>query len=118
MVLYKEIKDFLDFYGNESMIQCKDCEFYEEGPTGTKMFKCDPFMNIKEPECLAKWQILRLDMLLASYRGVISQQQRMAPMQAKIMKYIERELNDLDESDKWKFTDDPEPEQDLDEPFI
>jgi len=22
-------------------------------------FKCDPFTNIKGPECLAKWQLLR-----------------------------------------------------------
>lgn len=100
------------------MIQCKDCEFFEEEPGGRRLFKCDPFLNIKEPECLAKWQIMRLDMLLANYRGVVVQQQKMAPMQQKIMKYIERELNDLDESDKWKFGDDPEQDQDFEDPLI
>lgn len=92
------------------MIQCVDCEYYASGPDGQRMFKCDPFVNVKEPECLVKWQILRLDMLLSTYRGLISQQRRMAPMQNKIMKYIERELEDLDESDKWKFGGEDEPE--------
>lgn len=100
------------------MIQCKECEFYEEGQNGQRMFKCDPFSNIKEPECLKKWQIFRLDMLLSAYRGVVNQQQRMVPMQNKIMKYIERELEDLDESDKWKFGNDDNTEMDPDEPTI
>jgi hypothetical protein len=53
------------------MIQCKDCEFCEIGPDGKRTFKCDPFTNIKEPECIAKWQLIRLDMLVASYRGML-----------------------------------------------
>jgi hypothetical protein len=100
------------------MIQCTDCEFYEQAPEGRKMFKCDPFVNIKEPECLSKWQILRLDMLLSRYQGVISQQQQMAPMQSKIMRYIERELDDLDESDKWKLSEDDQPNTDIDDPIL
>ena len=99
------------------MIQCTKCEYYEQGPDGRRIFKCDPFSNIKEPECLSKWQILRLDMLLSRYQGFINQQQQMAPMQSKIMKYIERELDDLDESDKWKFEQDEEPNMDTDDPI-
>jgi len=50
----------------DKMIQCKDCEFCEIGPDGRRSFKCDPFLNIKEPECIAKWQLIRLDMLVAT----------------------------------------------------
>ena len=51
------------------MIQCKDCEYCKTEADGRRTFLCDPFVNIKEPECLAKWQLIRLDMLLATYRG-------------------------------------------------
>ena len=45
-------------------------------------------------------------MLASGYRGMLGQQQKLAPMQDKIMRYIERELEDLDESDKWRLGDD------------
>jgi len=90
------------------MIQCKDCELCEIGPEGQKAFKCDPFSNIKEPECLAKWQLIRLDMLVASYQGMLQWQRRLAPLQDKIFKYMKREIEDIDESEKWKQTDDDE----------
>ncbi len=96
------------------MIQCKDCEFFETGTDGRRIFKCDPFTNIKEPECLAKWQLLRLDMLIVSYRSMLGWYEKMGPMQKKIFKYVERELNDIDESDKWKIDDeDNEPDEDI-----
>ena len=87
------------------MIQCKDCEFFEITPQGHRTFKCDPFVNIKEPECLNKWQLIRLDMLLAGHRNLLSWYEKMGPMQKKIFKYVQRELNDLDESDRWKIDD-------------
>jgi len=37
------------------MIQCKECEFCQIDPEGRRNFTCDPFVNIKEPECIAKW---------------------------------------------------------------
>jgi len=92
------------------MIQCKDCEFYEEDPQGRRTLKCDPFKTIKEPECLTKWQLLRLDMLIAAYRGMVGFQEKLAPMQDKILRYVKRELEDLDESESWKLDDEPEPE--------
>jgi hypothetical protein len=85
------------------MIQCKDCEFCEIGEDNRRSFRCDPFTNIKEPECLAKWQLIRLDMLVASYQGMLSWQGKMAPLQDKIFKYMQRELDDMDESDSWKL---------------
>lgn len=87
------------------MIQCKDCEFCEMGPGSQRTFKCDPFVNIKEPECIAKWQLIRLDMLLVTYRGMQQWQEKLSPMQDKILKYMEREIGDIDESDKWKIDD-------------
>ena len=45
------------------MIQCKDCEFCEMAPDGQVQLKCNPFASIKEPECLTKWQLLRLDLM-------------------------------------------------------
>ena len=92
------------------MIQCTQCELCEVGPDGRRAFKCDPFSNIKEPECLAKWQLIRLDMLLVSYQSMLRWQKEMEPIQRKMMKYVEREINDIDESDKWKIDEDEPPE--------
>ncbi len=92
------------------MIQCRDCEFYEMGQEGHRTFKCDPFTNIKEPECIAKWQLIRLDMLTAMYQGMLKWQKDMEPLQRKMMKFVEREMNDIDESEKWKI-DDEQPDQ-------
>ena len=94
------------------MIQCKDCEFCEIGPDGRKAFKCDPFSNIKEAECLAKWQLIRLDMLVASYQGMLQWQKRLAPLQDKIFKYMKREIEDIDESEQWKQNDEDDDDKD------
>jgi len=85
------------------MIQCKDCEFYEMGPESHRTFKCDPFTNIKEPECLAKWQLIRLDMLVVSYQGMLKWYGKLAPLQDKIIRYMQREINDIDETERWKI---------------
>jgi hypothetical protein len=93
------------------MIQCKDCEHYEIGPDNKRIFKCDPFNNIKEPECLNKWQLLRLDMLVSSYQSMLGWYGKMAPLQDKIFKYVQKEMNDIEDSDSWKI----DPEED--DPF-
>ncbi|OHB57386.1 MAG: hypothetical protein A2173_11115 [Planctomycetes bacterium RBG_13_44_8b] len=93
------------------MIQCKDCEFCEIGPNGQRTFKCDPFINIKEPECLAKWQLIRLDMLVASYQQMLKWYGKLAPLQDKIFQYMQHEIEDLDEADQWKVEDDDEEEE-------
>ena len=97
------------------MIECKDCEFCELGPDGKRAFKCDPFTNIKEPECIAKWQLIRLDMLLATYQGMVKWYGKLAPLQDKIFKYMQREINELDETEGWKLdTDEDEEEEEED----
>ena len=93
------------------MIQCKDCDLCEMGPDGRRTFKCDPFSNIKEPECIAKWQLIRLDMLVAMYQGMLKWQEKMEPLQEKLFKYMRREIDDIDESDKWKTDDEDQDEQ-------
>ena len=96
------------------MIQCKDCELCEMGPGAKRTFKCDPFTNIKEPECIAKWQLIRLDMLLASYQGMLKWYGKMAPLQDKIIQFMQREINELDEADQWKLDDDEQEEEEED----
>src|SRR5512145_1388116 len=91
------------------MIQCTQCDYYEQDPQGRRIFRCDPFVNIKEPECLMKWQLLRLDLLVTHYQAMLAGQQKMAPIQDKLFKYVKRELDDIDESERWKVEDDEEP---------
>ena len=90
------------------MIQCKDCELCEIGADGRRTFKCDPFTTIKETECIAKWQLIRLDMLVAGYQEMLRWQARFAPLQDKIFKYMQREIGEIDESDRWKLEDENE----------
>jgi len=94
------------------MIQCKDCEFCEMGADGQRTFKCDPFSNIKEPECLAKWQLIRLDMLVSGYQEMLKWYQRLAPIQDKLFKYMRREIDDMDESESWKVDEEEEDDKD------
>jgi hypothetical protein len=106
------------------MIQCKDCEFCRIGPDGNIELKCHPFQNIKESECLVKWQLLKLDTMVRAYMITVAHYKKLAPMQEKMMKAMEREIDDLDEADKWKLTDDdldakgPEDDKDDDTPDV
>ena len=100
------------------MIQCKDCEYCENSPDGRRVFKCNPFENIKEPECIAKWQLIRLDMLVNAYEQMLKFQNKLAPLQDKIFKYMKREINDIDESENWKIDEEDETEDDSQHPDI
>ncbi|MEN8126525.1 MAG: hypothetical protein ABFR90_01840 [Planctomycetota bacterium] len=97
------------------MIQCRDCEYFRQDEQGRRTFSCDPFSNIKEPECLQKWHLLRLDFLVSQYQTMLSSQQKMAPIQEKIFKYVKRELDDIDEADRWKVDDEDSPDIDTEE---
>jgi len=99
------------------MIHCDQCEYCEVGPDGHKVFKCDPFTTVKEPECLAKWQLIRLDMLLASYQNMLKSYGRLAPLQDKIFKYVQREINEMEESEQWKLDEEEEADEDQDSPW-
>lgn len=88
------------------MIQCQDCEFFHRDPTGRINFSCDPFSTIKEPECLTKWQLIKLDQMVQAYGATVEFYQRFAPMQEKMFKVMERELDDVDEAERWKRDED------------
>jgi len=95
------------------MIQCKDCEHYRS-VNGRVSLMCDPFSTIKEPECLQKWEVMRLNQLEAYFRGTITYYNKLAPMQEKMFKVLEKEIDDISQADEWKYTDeddedDPEP---------
>jgi hypothetical protein len=92
------------------MIQCKDCEFCEMAAGGQVRLKCNPFTNIKEPECLVKWQLLRLDLMIGAYMATIKEYKRIAPLQEKLYRRMSREMEDMDEADKWKSGEEDEDE--------
>jgi hypothetical protein len=92
------------------VIQCSECEYFARGTHGEVTFKCDPFSTIKEPECLAKWQLLRtaelaqkVDRLVTAYEATLEIYRRFAPLQEKMFKHMEREIDDVEESDSWKY---------------
>jgi len=85
------------------MLQCKDCEYFSrDEQTGRIMLGCDPFSTIKEPACLEKLQLLRMDGLLRLYQGTLQWHQKLAPMQEKMFEMMKREMDDLDDADSWK----------------
>ncbi len=87
------------------MISCKDCEFCKVGADGQLAFGCDPFSNIKEPECINKWLLLKIDLMVRSYQATLEYYHRLAPLQERMFKHVEHELDDMDESEKWKIDD-------------
>lgn len=95
------------------MIQCADCEFFRRDEQGRVYFACDPFATIKEAECLTKWTLLRtsevaqkLDRIVAAQEGQAEAYRRLQPLQEKMFKHMEREIEASDESEKWKVDDD------------
>ncbi len=108
------------------MIQCSACEYYRPDAVGAARFACDPATNVKEPECLAKWQLIkldamtgrldamtsRLDTMVRAYQSTVNIYQRLAPLQEKMFRHMEREIDDLDEADGWKRGYDDEPDDD------
>ncbi len=108
------------------MNQCKDCEFFSRDQLGRIMLRCDPFSTIKEPACLEKWQLVRLDALLQSYQATLRWYQKLAPMQEQMFQYMKREMDEMEDADSWKYQEDeeceaegepPHPEDDEENPF-
>lgn len=94
------------------MIQCKDCEFFKRDENGQIAFGCDPFGNIKEPECLVKWQLIKTNQMVAAYQATLEYYHKLAPMQEKMFKVMERELDDMNEAEKWKVDDEEDENED------
>ena len=105
------------------MMQCDQCEYFQRNEKGEFGFSCDPFSKIVEPECLMKWQLIKINemsvqvaKMSAAYQATLGYYQKLAPMQEKMFKFMEREIDDVDEADKWKYDDDDD-EQEEDEPW-
>ena len=95
------------------MIQCRDCEYFVQGPQGQVRFKCDPFGNIKESECLMKWQLIKIDMMVRAYHATLEMYRKLAPLQEKMFRHMEQEIDDIEDADRWKYglDDDEEDEE-------
>lgn len=91
------------------MIQCKECEFFHRSESGQIAFRCDPFTNVREPECLVKWQLIKLNQMVAAYQSTLDYYHKLAPMQEKMFKVMEREIDEMNESDKWRIADEEPP---------
>ncbi|HSW45586.1 MAG TPA: hypothetical protein VLM89_08445 [Phycisphaerae bacterium] len=91
------------------MIQCSQCEHFLRGPGGQMRLTCDPFSTIREPECLAKWQLIKIDMMVQAYQATLDMYRRLAPMQEKMFRHMEREIDDIDEADRWKSDEEDDP---------
>jgi len=98
-------------------MQCQGCEYCVQDHMGRIQLRCNPFSDVKEPECLHKWMLLKLDIMVKSYQATLNFYQKLAPLQEKMLKHIEREIGDIEESDKWKYTDEEkeEPSDDRDD---
>ncbi len=98
------------------MIQCDGCEFFRNAPDGSPQLTCNPFLNIKEPECLVKWQLVELSVIAKSHQATLDMYQRLAPLQEKMFKHMEREIDEVDDADRWKLQDEDD-EDTEDDPF-
>ena len=94
------------------MIQCEDCQYYHHNEQGEISFTCDPFSTIVEPECLNKWQLIKINQMVAAYQGMLSYYHKLGPIQEKMFKFMEREMEDIDEADKWKVDDEQAEDED------
>lgn len=91
------------------MLQCSECEYFVQGPDGKIGFQCDPFRTIKEPECLDKWNLLRLaemsgklDRIVTAYETTADMYKRLAPLQEKMFRHMEREIDEAEDAEAWK----------------
>jgi len=94
------------------MRQCLECEFCVKDQKGRLQFRCNPFTNVKEPECINKWMLLKLDLMVRSHQATLNFYRKFAPLQDKMMRHMKRELDEMDEADHWKYTDDDQDDKD------
>ena len=100
------------------MIQCQDCEFYHRSESGQISFSCDPFTNVVEPECLQKWQLIKINQMVEAYQTTLGYYEKLAPMQDKLFKAMERELDDMDDAESWKRDEEEEEEEEEKGPSV
>ncbi len=98
------------------MLQCENCEFAEQTQPGRIVLRCNPFSNVKEEACLLKWQLMKIETMVQAYQATVQMYQRLAPLQEKMFRQIQREVDDIDEADSWKRPEDDADEDDQDRP--
>ena len=63
-----------------------------------------------------KWQLVKLDMMVRAYMSTVAHYKKIAPLQEKMMKAMEREIEEMDEGESWKYGgDDDEADTDADD---
>ena len=103
------------FVEPKAMIHCSDCEFFHRDETGRITLTCDPFATIKEPACLLKWQFLKISQMVEAYQATLRYYQKLAPMQDKLFRAMERELEEMSEAERWKYEEDEDEDEDQQE---
>jgi hypothetical protein len=105
------------------MIHCENCQYFERGESGEIALSCDPFSTIVEPECLAKWQLIKtnqmaaqMQQMAAAYQAQLGYYQKLAPMQEKMFKFMEREIDEQEDAESWKYDEEEETDE-PDEPW-
>jgi len=72
-------------------------------PTARSASGCNPFADIREPECLVKWQLLRLDLMTRAYMMTVAEYRKLAPLQEKMYRHMSRrDRPEMDDNDSWK----------------
>lgn len=94
------------------MLRCQECEYFSLGRDGTPKLSCDPFTTIKESECLLKWQLIQLNLMARSHQATLEMYQRLAPIQEKMFRQMEREIDESESAVQWKYTGDDDDEDD------
>ena len=94
------------------MISCSECEHCVTKPDGSSELLCDPFSTVKELECLLKWQLMELGAVARSHKATLDMYRRLAPLQEKLFAHMEREIDEIDEADSWKYTEDEDEKED------
>ena len=94
------------------MLQCEACEFFRREPDGSPQLLCDPYSTIKEPECLVKWQLIKLSTMARSHQATLDMYRRIAPLQEKMFRHVEREIDEQEDTDSWKHRNEQDEEED------
>jgi len=92
------------------MLRCQECEYFSLSRDGSPKLNCDPFTTIKEPECLLKWQLIQLNLMARSHQATLEMYQRLAPIQEKMFQQMEREIEESESADQWKYSNDNDEE--------
>ncbi len=99
------------------MLRCEDCEFFHRAADGSPHLTCDPYSTIKEPECVAKWQLTQLQVIAKSHQATLDMHRRFAPLQEKLFRHMEREIDETEDADSWKHDAGEDEDENEDDPF-